>query len=263
MLNPTDIESLKIAADWSQSTALLNLLQDSVTEADRLLSVQQLLTAHDNTTALVTQAPINPKSVQKLAESIFVTDCMLFSDLRVALYADDYYLIGGRHRLQAIDNVMQQIGAAEQYLRVCVQNTSSTENLIQMILADNDARRVTKQERASVYVQMLGCSTASTPETIVQTVIDVGYDAQQTVDLIARNYFKAKGVKQEQLAKAITAYVLFGIVPPHRLRADLDYVIDDVEAFYQPANRLWGAGIEALKQSPLKKVSELFLSLIK
>lgn len=119
---------------------------------------------------LLTQASVDSKRVERIAKDVFLNTGLLLDLPKVALVDGVLYGVGGRHRINAINETVNALNAAgiDQVIP-CVVVTLDMPHLLKSIEADNDARDMSPVEKGSLAAQSLGYKPEDTALPDVKT----------------------------------------------------------------------------------------------
>jgi hypothetical protein len=192
--------------------------------------LETLIAAIHNSESLTQQFEIDDKRMNQLADSIFVSQGWLHIDPIVALIRGQQYIVGGRHRITAILNVLAQAAQNndnskqwqevqwEKYLRFYVRveeiYLDSVDDLIVMIEADNSSRRMGGAEMTSINTQQAG-GTVNQPDTVWSAVADASTNDKVRLGAAFFIWQPPNSIPPEarkEIGRAVAKYVLFGDV---------------------------------------------------
>lgn len=156
-------------------------------------SLRQILTAVENSEREFKQFDVDERNVKALAKSIFVDDTWLQRDIVVANCEEHLYIVGGRHRAEAIAYVFAQVcrntqtpdktfqRMVEQKIRCDLLLIKNFHDLLILIQADNESRRMRKVEQKHLEAQILGAD-ANTKTSIAETVLSSAINPTKACD---------------------------------------------------------------------------------
>ncbi|MBD2305051.1 hypothetical protein H6G17_05925 [Chroococcidiopsis sp. FACHB-1243] len=254
--------------DWSSKKCFAEWFQRYGSE---FLSIRQIQQAYANSQEFfdIEMIPFVQSNVNKLSKQIFLTDGWMFQNPRIAKekLIGKPYLIGGRHRLFAITDVLGKIGSHtglgeqifEQLVRVELLKDVEREDIPELILADNGSRRVSKPERNSILVHKHTKSPDA--DDYIRVALTSGASPIQTINAVAA-YFLKKEVKIRELddrkayavGKVLGEYLLYGNRP---IRKTEPVAIKTVTEFKQKVTRLWSCVKEVVKQDRHLRAEEI------
>ena len=131
------------------------MLHQSSIITNEQFSLEELIQSKRNTEEhFFNQFDIKEARVKKLIKSIGEANCV-FVPLRVGKVAGDnnYYLIGGRHRTEALEALYSE-GYDDIEYEVLVTEVMTKEILLDLILHDNGSRSMTRCEQKSLDYQV-------------------------------------------------------------------------------------------------------------
>lgn len=250
MLNSIDITLLAQDHEWlTDDYCFVRGFQPYAQPTDNFLTLAQLKDAQENSALICSQNDLVSKSVDNLAEAIFKLDRQLFEDLKVGKSEDLFFLIGGRHRLNAILSTLTSVGnllntsLLEQMVRVeLVDLGENLERIHDLILSNNNSRRLSKSEKMFVKSQK-EVPLADDMVERLEGFFAAGLTNRDLIDYVS-TYFRCKhssatGLKPQtvdDIGKALTSYILFGqkLVRGNSKAKDIS-----VDEFCHLAEALW------------------------
>lgn len=211
-----------------------------------------------NSENLFKQYAVEPGKVKAVARSIFVDDMWLKVDVKVAVVDGVTYLYAGRHRLTAIVSVLAQVAQEtgisfdtylEQELRCEVLNLPTTDDLLELVLADNASRKMMKAESVHLKAQLRGADAVSS-----LSALEVAFHCdtsntelkQLTAQYITRKHTPLLRTQTKQvLGEKLAGFILFECKPAGR-RQPLTVNVQDIalllDTAFEEALSLVGTG---------------------
>ena len=128
------------------------------------VSINQIQLAKENAATVTKQFPLRPTKVKQIIRSI-KTHNQFMSTFSMAVLGDEWYLVGGRHRLQALqtmlneseDHTVLEAGIDDEVFPAVVHEVESLADVVLLTQFDNDSRAMPPAEK-----QYLGYSFEST-----------------------------------------------------------------------------------------------------
>lgn len=128
------------------------------------ISINQIQLAKENAASVTKQFPLRPTKVKQIIKSI-KTHNQFLSTFTLAVYENTWYLVGGRHRLQALqtilneseDRVVLEAGVDDEVFPAVVHEVESLADVVLLTQFDNDSRAMPPAEK-----QYLGYSFEAT-----------------------------------------------------------------------------------------------------
>lgn len=226
-------------------------------------SLRTLLQAVKNSESTFEQFPIDEKNTKDIARSIFIDYMWLQRDITLGSIDGDLYIIGGRHRISAIANVFAQIvryryaafswseahlqeafdSALDVFIRCDVLYLSSQEDLLTLITADNESRRMRKAEYSHLVAQSHGADSSSL-DSITNTLFNSDLSPQEAVTIAAQNFTRRQDSKlkpqtRQILGERIAKHILYGGDPGKRLAIANKLRVQSKEEFEYLMDRGW------------------------
>lgn len=201
-------------------------------EAHRPTTLMEVLIAIHNSESKSRQYELMARNIKKIAHSLFVKDGWVFRDPVVAHYNGELYIVGGRHRVSAIVQTLAQCcldsdlsdnwkqvkfeKCCRQQIRVDELYLISEEDLIQLILADNDGRRMRGAELASIEIQVEGADPDE-PDSVIPFILAEGLTPQQrarkaSAFFTLQPYSRIPPQSLSELGATISRWILYGDV---------------------------------------------------
>jgi len=251
VLHNKEVEALAEAHDWENPDTLHRLIQPYSRTVDVMRSVNEIKTAQGNCKELTEQVPLILPKVNRYCRSIFKTDKWLMQSPAMAEFEGIEYLIGGRHRLAAVEKVLIRIADVlkmshdeifEQTLKVDIVEVDSYKRIPALVLANNGSRSVTKPEEAMVMAQQYAPSREN--YEYVEKFLTEGFSVDEVLKFSANYFTKNEPVSTPTgslkvlyiTGRQLSQYILYGHNKPTE---DMEYLIDDVDEFLMKADKLW------------------------
>lgn len=164
--------------------------------------------------------------VKLIAHSVFVNEMWLKVDPKVAVVDGVNFIFAGRHRLTAIVGVLAQVAALtgialdtylEQEMRVDVLNLASTDDILELVIAENASRNMMKAEKTHLMAQLRGADASSS-----LSALEVAFHCdtsntelkQLTAQYITRKQTPVlKAQTRQVLGEKLASYILFECKP--------------------------------------------------
>lgn len=277
MLNLIDLKMISEDHSWmTDDYSFVRGFQPYAQPTDNFLTLAQLKDAQEKSALICSQNDLVTKSVDILAEAIFKIDGQLFEDIKVGksnavdAVEDDFFLIGGRHRLKAILSTLTSVGnllntsLLGQNIRVeLVDLGENLDRIHDLILSNNNSRRLSKSEKLFVKSQR----EVPLAEDMVERLegfLAAGLSNKELIEYCS-TYFRCKhssatGLKPvtiDSIGKFLTSYILFG----EKLVRGTSKVKDiSAHEFTQIAEALWQYVEAEAQQVTLKAVNCKFIA---
>jgi hypothetical protein len=116
------------------------------------VSISQVQAAKENAATVTKQFPLRPTKVKQIIKSIKAHNQFL-STFTFAVLGDDWYLVGGRHRLQALqtilseDGLVLEAGSEDEVFPAVVHEVESLADVVLLTQFDNDSRSMPPAEK--------------------------------------------------------------------------------------------------------------------
>lgn len=238
--------------EWETTDCFSSYYQDGTKPDERLLTLNQLITAYHSTKSRLIQFDVKPTLVASLEVQIFQTDDRLKKDPLIHEIQGDNFLIGGRHRIWAIVSAFNAVAAYanldkevlyRQLIRVDTVIKNNFINFEDDILADNDTRRMLKAEKVGIKSQKLGANP-SHPISFIETAFD-NYQSPDALSNTCAQYFvweyNASTIStqtRQDIGKVLSIHILFG---NQRRTKKTRLLVTNPEEFKFQADLLWSA----------------------
>lgn len=226
-------------------------------------SLRTLLEAVNNSESTFEQFPVDERNAKDIARSIFVDSFWMQRDVTLGSIDGDLYIVGGRHRLTAIANVFAQVvryrhaafawsevhlegvfnSCLDMYIRCDILYLGNREDLLTLISADNESRRMRKAEFGHLIAQAHGADSASL-DSISDTIFSSDLTPQEVVTIAAQNFTrrqhnKLKPQTRQILGERIAKHILYGSDPTKRLAIANKLKVRSKAEFEYLMNRAW------------------------
>lgn len=264
LFNKKTLANIRTGIDTSIEYGFYKTYQSRVGKAnEEFYTLRTLLEAVQNSEAKFKQYPVDERSVKAIAKSVFVETVWLQRDPTIALVGSDVYVVGGRHRLNAIactiaslvlDELNQEQYTDEakqelfdeylnQYLRVEVLHLADLEDLLLLIQTDNQSRTMRAAEKAHMQVQNIGADN-ETFDSVGKAVLTTELTPKEAKTLAAqaftrRSHKKLKPQTLQVIGEKIASFVLYGVCPGDRLSAKAEILVKSYEEFNTEMDRAY------------------------
>lgn len=225
-------------------------------------SLKTVLLAVSNSEERFRQYPVDEKTLKSLARSIFTEDLWLQRDIVLGRIDGDYFVIGGRHRVNALVNVFAQyvrdkykelawtdkdrqevfLQMLEQHIRCEVLHMNSLEDLLVLINVDNDSRVMRRAEQTHLLAQAYGADAESV-DSIGKAVLGHDLDPTEAVHIAAQSFVrrpsKLKPQTKQVIGERVAKFILFGTGASKKLSTQRGLRVSSVKEFEDKMDRSW------------------------
>jgi hypothetical protein len=222
-----------------------------------------IIEAVHNSEKTFEQYPKDEPKLKKLARSIFDEQHWLIKDVTIAFLEHKPYIIGGRHRIDAIANVLSQLvracyrspvwedeykeelfqKALDQNIRVEVLHLSSKDDLLTLINMDNESRKIRKVEKAHMLAQSFGADSSSI-ESLTEPLLTSDLNTSEVLSIASQNFARRPHNKLTNQTKCligekVAKYVLYGIRPDVKISPRQELKTTNAEQFETLMDIAW------------------------
>lgn len=225
-------------------------------------SLKTLLQAVHNSESEFKQFPVDERNLKNIARSIFTEYIWLQRDVTLAVVEGHFYVVGGRHRTNAIANVFAQVIrdrystiawsdedrqqafdlALEQNIRCEVLYLNSLEDLLILITVDNDSRTMRKAETSHLMAQAYGAD-ASSIGSISRAVLGHDLSPTEAVAIAAQNFVRRPSVLKPQtlqvIGQKVAKHVLYGTRADKKLSTKNEVQVTSLEELEAMMDKAW------------------------
>lgn len=272
-LNPLTQKQLPLVAidtknaEWFST----NYQSRAQKKAPEYYTLRTLVEAVRNSEATFEQFPVDEKNLQAIAKSIFVEQLWLQRDITLGSIDGELYIIGGRHRVSAIANTLAQAvryrqqyfswsedhlkdvfdGCLSMFIRCDVYYLANHEDLLTLISADNQSRRMRKAEFSHLMAQSYGADSSSI-ESISETLLSSDLTPKEAIQIAAQNFTrrsdsKLKPQTRQILGERIAKHILYGADPSKRIAIANKLKVNSKEEFEFLMEKAWDILNEVIK----------------
>lgn len=228
-------------------------------------NLRQILKAVENSEREFKQFDVDERNIKALAKSIFIDDTWLQRDIVVSNCEEQLYIVGGRHRADAIAHVFAQVcrntptpdqtfhRMMEQKIRCELLFIKDFHDLLILIQADNESRRMRKVEQKHLEAQVLGASPDS-KISIAETVLSAAINPTKACEIAAHNFVrrhdnsKLTPQTKQLIGEKVAKYILFGVSVDTRLKNNYGMKVSTVEEFNVAMDNAWKITNQVVKE---------------
>lgn len=225
-------------------------------------SLKTVLLAVSSSEERFQQYPVDERTLKSLARSIFTEYMWLQRDIVLGLIDGEYFVIGGRHRVNAIANVFAQyvrdkytelawtdedrqevfLQMLEQNIRCDILHLNSLEDLLVLINVDNDSRVMRRAEQTHLLAQAYGADAQSV-DSIGKAVLGHDLDPTEAVHIAAQSFVrrpsKLKPQTKQVIGERVAKFILFGTGASKKLSTMRGLRVESVKEFEDKMDRSW------------------------
>lgn len=228
-------------------------------------NLRQIIKAVENSEREFKQFDVDERNIKALAKSIFVDDTWLQRDIVVSKCEEQLYIVGGRHRAEAIAYVFAQVcrntktsdrtfdRMLEQKIRCELLFIREFRDLLILIQADNEGRRIRKVEQTHLEAQVLGVSPDN-KASIAETVLSAAINPTKACEIAAHNFVRRQDNSRltpqtrQLIGERVAKYILFGVPVDARLKNTHKLKINTVAEFNIAMDKAWEITSQVVKE---------------
>jgi hypothetical protein len=205
----------------------------------------------------------------------------------LAVVDGSFYIVGGRHRVNAITNVFAQVvqerystvvwseqerqqafeTALEQNIRCEVLYLHGIEDLLLLITVDNESRVMRKAEQSHLLAQAYGADPESI-ESIGKAVLGNDLNPSEAVTMAAQMFVRRpssvlKPQTKQVIGEKVAKHILFGTRAEKRLSTKNPIKVESIQELEEKMGKAWDLLQDLIKgQEVIAKNSTMLASLI-
>jgi hypothetical protein len=261
LLSRRQIELVK--PDFKNADWFSNLYQSRAQKKNaEYYSLRTMLEAVHSSEAQFKQFPVDERNLKALARSIFTDQMWLQQDPTLAVVDGSYYIVGGRHRINAIATTLAQVirhtfttltwtdeekqarfeSALEQNIRCEVLYLHSLEDLLVLITSDNESRTMRKAETSHLIAQAYGADAESL-ESVSKAVLGNDLSPSEAVAIAGQNFVrrpsKLKPQTKQVIGEKVAKHVLYGTDADKKLSTRNNVQVSSIHDFEEKMDKAW------------------------